>query len=54
MSSLSEKEIKQLNSITPIYSNQKDNSSIATDISPIGPAPVISKSSPIILKQFIE
>lgn len=34
MSSLSEKEIKQLNSITPIYSNQKDNSSIATDISP--------------------
>lgn len=32
MSSLSNKEIKELNSITPIYSNQNDKSPIAADI----------------------
>ena len=32
MSSLSNKEIKELNSITPIYSNQNDKSPIAVDI----------------------
>lgn len=32
MSSLSNKEIKELNSITPIYSNQNDKSPIASDI----------------------
>lgn len=32
MSSLSNKEIKELNSITPIYSNQNDKSPIAADV----------------------